>query len=429
MYGNLHSDCLEQFMNEYSGINVRCTVKIEDGDDLSESITFLRWKSFINDGYMLMVRVHDPNLTQYEQITNEKYLKDARKKPLKISFKIGHMTGGDDAKIETEERIAYMTNLDVVMPEGGQTAGDFVFIAIDPPTWFLNRGDSDGSVWTGKVSTVIKDVISRYAPDIEADVSDTNDSDTNKWWMLRQDPKTFIMTLIDWSSSVTKQKTNWVIASVDEKIIVREQAELPSEDLGHYTVNDNYPVAVNVIKWQREDNNYLSNIQTSVMTAGISAVSGLYCDDKNTKNSTVVNDNNTPDKKNVDLQNDQGFLKPDDLDNGWTFVRSVPEHSAGDVGIKYQDYIDGRARALYLGGLDMLNKIKIVVAGCTKIDNSSLLGASTVYLTWTNSHYEPWTHNGKWMVYGFEHIYTPSKEWYTHLYLNRKDVDANAQKI
>lgn len=416
---------------EQGGINVECVLKIENGLDLSRGVAMFRWKSMINDGYSIYARIFDPNLSLFQQLTNEKYLRDARRKPLRVSFKLKHITGGDQGKLETVERIAFMTNLEAKVPDGGQTAGFFEFIAIDPPTWYLNRGDADGSVWKGSVSDVIKNVISQYAPGIQIEISDTIDSSTNIWHMMRQDPKTFIMTLLDWSASVTNNKTNWVVASVDEKIIIKEQAELVGQDLGEYAANVDYPSALNIISWERQDNNYLTNIQTKIMTAGISAVSGLYCDNicPVTADDVLVFDENTPNKKNVRLNNDQGFIKPKEVDIGWTMVRSIPEDSAGSVGIQYRKYIDGRARALYIGILDVLNRLKIKIHGSTKFDDSSLLGASTVYCTWTNSQYEPWTHNGNWMVYGFEHVFTPNKEWYTYLYINRKDVDASADII
>jgi len=414
-------------MVEKAGTDVEITLRIGDGPDLSRGVMLFRWKSQINEGYSIYAKIIDPNLATFAELANEKYLKEARKKPLEVFFKMKYRVGGD----ETEERLAFMTDLDAQIPKGNQTAGYFEFIAIDPPTWFLNRGDADGSVWQGRVSDVIRDVIQTYAPGIEVDIGDTDDNKENKWWMMRQDPKTFIMTLLDWSASVTKKRTNWVVASVDKKIIIKEQAELPSEDLGEYAVNAQYPGAENAIKWERLDNNYLSNLQTRVATAGISAVSGLYCDKENsvTEDKVIVEDENTENKKNVNIKVDQGFTKPKKKEFGWTQIRAIPEHSAGEIGIKYQDYIDGRARELFLGVLDMLNRVQIMVYGSPKLDDSSLLGASTVSLLWTDFQDQPWTGNGKHLIYGFEHIYTRSKEWYTYLKVHRRDWDAEAQKV
>lgn len=411
-----------------SGTDVEVIVRIQNGPDLSRSVDLFKWSSHINNGYSIHVRIFDPNLSRFQELTNIRYLKEARKKPLIVEYSIGYRVGDGESK--TESRIAYVTNLVAKAPPGGQTSGFFEFIAIDPPTWFLNRGDAAGSVYTGNVSSVVRQVINRFAPGIAVDISDTDDNKENKWWQLRQDPKTFISSLLDWSPSVTKNKTNWVVASVDEKIIIREQAELVSSDLGEYSVNVAYPGAENVQMWEREDNNYLTNIQTRLFTAGISAVSGLYCDPTNsiTENLTVVEDDNTSSKKNVNITEEQGFAKPDDKDIGITMIRSIPEHSAGDIGIQYQQYIDGRARGIFIGALDLLNRVKIRVHGSPKFSDSSQLGVSTVDLLWTDSEGQPWTGQGKHLVYGFEHIYH-NRRWHTDIYINRKDFNASSNKI
>src|SRR5690606_25992530 len=106
--------------------------------------------------------------------------------------------------------------------------------------------------------------------------------------------------------------------------------------------------------WHFLTNNYISNLQTVLSTAGISAISGLYLDKKNsiTKEKVQIKDSRTPNKKNVNIKNDQGFSKPTRDNQGWTMLQSVPEHNAGDVGKKYMDYIDGRVRNKFL---NMLN--------------------------------------------------------------------------
>lgn len=408
----------------------------EDATDLSRVVTYFKWRAFINGGYSIYIRIIDPNLSVFQQLVNEKYLKEARKKPLKIKFQINQRVGGEEERQSTRETVAYITNMESgVSGTTGQSGGFFELIAIDPLTWFMNRGAANGKSYAGKVSDVIKKVINEFAPNISVDISTTNDNAANIWHMMRQDPKTFITTLFDWSASITNQETNWIVAPLDETVVIREQGELKSYDLGQYAVNTEYSGAENVIQWHRLDNNYLTNIQTVVSTGGISAVSGLYCDPKNsvTAKQTIVYDETTPNKINVELINNsespQGFLKPRDQDIGWTFVRAIPEDSAGSVGIKYQDYIDGRARSLYLGSLDTLNRLVIKVTGSVILDDPTKLGASTVYLTWSNANGNPWSANAKWLVYGFEHEYTESHEWFTYIYLNRKDTDSIAKIV
>jgi len=413
-------------MVEKAGSDVETIVTIQDGPDLSRAIGLLKWTSFINDGYKLFVRVFDPNLSLFQELTNIRYLKEARREPLVVTFNIGYRIGTQE-KSRTTTRTAYVTNLVAKVPSGAQTAGYFEFIAIDPPTWFLSCGDAAGAVYTGNVSDVIRQVVAKYAPGIAVDISTTTDNKTNKWWQMRQDPKTFITTLLDWSASVSNNKTNWVVASVDEKILIREQAELRTIDLGEYSVNVDYPGAKNVESWEREDNNFLSNLQTRMFTGGISAVSGLYCSPSNsiTEGLTVVDDENTAAKKNVRITEEQGFTKPDDKDRGITFVRAIPEHNAGDVGIQYQQYIDGRARGVFIGSLDLLNRVRVRALGAPKLDDSSALGASVVSLLWIDAEGQPWTGQGSHLVYGFEHVFIGGK-WHTDIFLNRKDFNSDA---
>jgi hypothetical protein len=410
---------------EKAGADVEVIISIDDGPNLSHFVRKFQWRSLVNGGYSVYAMFDDPHLAKFQEIANEKYLKDARKKPTKVKWKIKWRVSGK----ETNERIAYITDLDAMTPEGGQTSGLFQFIAIDPPTWYLNWGDAEGKVYKGKVSDVIKKIVNDYAPGISVEISETLDNSQNKWWMMRQDPKSLIMSIVDWSSSITNQKTQWIIASVDEKIVIKEQAELPSGTFGDYVVNANAPGAQNIISWQELENNYLSNLQTVLGTAGISAVSGLYCDKDNniTKEKVKVNDKRTGNKLNTNLKQDQSFTKPTDEDRGWTQIMAVPEHSAGDLGIKYQDYLDGRARAMFLNMLEGLNRIKLKVLGNHKVHDSSDLGGYTVNLTWVDINSAPYGGNGKWLCYGFEHT-VHAGMWCTDLYLNRLDYDAAAQK-
>jgi hypothetical protein len=413
-------------MAETAGSDPELIISIDGGPNLSAYLNRFQWRSLINGGYSIYAMFNDPHLAQFQNIANEKYLKDARKKPTVVKWKIKWRVGGGN---ETEERTAYLTDLDSVTPEGGQTSGFFQFIAIDPPTWYLNWGDAEGKTYKGKVSDVIKKIVNDYAPGISVEVSDTIDNAENKWWMMRQDPKSLIMSLIDWSSSVTNKKTQWIIASVDKKIIIKEQSELPSGSLGDYIINTNSPGAQNVVSWNNLENNYLSNLQTVLGTAGISAVSGLYCDKKNniTKDKVKINDKRTDAKINVNIKEDQSFTKPSEEDRGWTQIMAIPEHSGGELGVKYQDYIDGRARTMFLNMLEGLNRIKLKVIGNHKVHDSSKLGGHTVGLTWIGSDGQPYAGNGKWIIYGFEHTVFPGS-WTTDLYLNRLDYDAAAQK-
>lgn len=404
---------------------------VDNGDDLGQWISLMKWQSFVNDGYMFYVRMIDPNLAMFAELTNQKVLADAKNKPLPVTFKIKYV--GVEGNLETDTRKAYLVNLFALTPPGEIYSGSFQFIATDPPSWYLNKGDADGSAWDGNVSQVIKQVVQKYAPGIGVEVGDTDDNKKNVFWMMRQDPKTFIMTLLDWSSSVTKKQTNWVVASVDEKIIIKEQSELQSKDLGSYTIDDGSGNVNNAWNWKLLGDNFLANVQSALITSGISAVSGLYCSTDNdpTKKNTKIDDSNTENKKNVNITNTGSYSKPSDTEKGLTYIRAIPEDSAGLIGKKYQEYIDGRARGMFLGMLGISLRIKVTVWGAYKLHDSSNLGVSTVFLTLKDSSASgrPFDIiNGKWMIYGWCHHYL-NRQWTTDLYLVRLDYNSSAQKV
>jgi hypothetical protein len=246
--------------------------------------------------------------------------------------------------------------------------------------------------------------------------------------MMRQDPKTFIRSLLDWSSSVTPKKTHWIVASVDEKIVIKEQAALTPNDLGVYHVNRNGTTGKDAIDYELLADNFISPLQTKLITSGISAISGEYLDKISDadEQKVFVKDETTPNKVNVDITPTQGFKKPD---KKWaTSIISIPEHNAGDLGIPYSKYIDGRARGLYLNMLNLVMRMRIRVTGEYALDDSDKLGVSKCTLSWKDLEGEPYFLSGKWLIYGFHHIMTTSM-WTTDIYLARLDYDATAKKV
>ena len=419
-------------MTERYGSYPIATVRINGGKDVGQWVDLLKWSSFINGGYVVYARFYDPTLKVFSDIMDSKYLADARKEPLPISFSLRWGVESSLDQAETDTRVAYITNVVSLNTDSAGSSGYFEFVAIDPPSWWLNYGDSDGAAYTGSVHQVITRIVNKYAPNIKLEISSTTDSSTNTWHQMRQVPKDFILSLLDWSSSVTNNRTSWVVASVDEKLIIKEQAELKSADFGEYSINTNYPGAHNCIRWEVLSDNYLTSLQTAMDSSGISAVSGLYVskDDTNpVRDKAIVSDNNTQNKRNIQLTDEQSFAKPTNLERGWSSIRSIPEDSAGAVGVNYQDYIDGRARGIYINMLYGLFRMKIRVYGSPKVSDSSQLGVSKVTVRMHDAGGDPYIYDGSWMCYGFEHIYDRDNRWYTDLYISRFDHDAASQKI
>lgn len=400
-------------------------IRIAGGTDTLLLVKYFEWASFVNCGYIIRCKLMDANyetLRKFIQGTSntEKYLEDGRKKPIEIKFRLKW-----NDELRTDERIAYLTDMH---GNGGGQKSIIEFVGIDPPSFLLNAGLADGKIYKGKVSSVIEQVVKEYAPGITVDVTKTNDSDENRWPMMRMDPQSFIMSLLDWSSSITPQKSRWIVSSKDKKISIKEEADLKGEYLGEFSVADNSLISRDVARWDLEMNNFISAFQTNLTTAGISATSGKWIDQQTAKKEAIVKDETTGSKVNVQpLDKQRAFTKPSD--KKWaTFIQAIPENSAGDLGIEYKDYIDGTARQTFMNMLAMTMKIAVKIQGEPKLDNSEKLGTSTCTLVWYDLESKQYFLHGKWIVYGFRHIYK-GDDWSTILYLYRIDHDSASKKI
>jgi hypothetical protein len=397
-----------------------------DGLDWSKWCVSCKWFAMSNQGYVVYAKFINPFFNTDSLTANdfiEEYYKTSRKRPFKVEFRFTWQVSEDDGKMET--KVAYLVDVHNKTNSGEQLNGVFELVAIDPPTWYLGDGDGDGSVWTGRVSDVIRQVVLKYTSGIIVDVSETRDNITNKWYMMRMDPKTFISTLLDWSASLTPRKSRWIVNSTDNSIVIKDQTELAakSKNFGSYIMNSSSG-SKNVINWKLLEKNYLSNVQTVLSTSGISAISGLYCDSDNilTKNNVIVYDNKI---EKVNPSSIDGYSKPNNLKKGWTHVTSIPEDSAGSVGVNYQNYIDGRIRNIFMGNLGMLQRLMVTVLGASKIHQTDSLGVDVISLQWIGVNGEPYIYNGDWLVYGFEHVFIKQiGSWNTNIYLMRYDKDS-----
>ena len=404
-------------------------LQIDGGEDIGPLMQRFEWKSFINSGYVVRCLLDDGHWAILKDMHKD-YLEKSRKEPTPIEWRIEW-----PGVSKTAKKLGFLTKLRAT---GIQLTGGLEFIGIDPPTFWLSAGNCDGSVYTGNVSEVIKQVIQRYAPSIESDIGETKDYNKNQWWQMRQDPKTFIMSLLDWSASVTNNKTNWIVASDDEKIIIKEQAEMEKDDFGLYSMNINQPGSQDIREFEFMGDNFITTTQTKLITQGISAVSGKYLDKITDINEEFVHvkDENTESKINADIDANKGYAKPSDSLNfddgesssGATSIMAVPELNAGEMGLVYEDWIDGRARNQFLRSLNLLTRLKIRVNGTADFDDSTKLGVSSLKIAWIDSESESFFMAGKWLIYGWHHVVTPG-DWYTDVYLYRLDYDATAEKI
>lgn len=429
---------------ETNQVGPSARVKLVIADvDLSVHCTYLEWSSFLNTGYLVKGEVEDANFYNLKSLTKGggddakvEYLKKGRQKPVPVTFQF--IWGPDNF---TEERIAYLTAL---QGRGKGQKAMIEFVAIDPPSFLLNAGTADGRVYKGKISKVIEDVILDYTgktekvPNLKVNVTETRDNENNYWYMARQDPKTFILGLLDFSSSMSSDKSRWLISSNDKTINIKKESDLEGIHLGSFNVasiGDNGPRDADW--WDLGMNNFISNYQAQLITSGISATSGQFLDPKNNKEEVVVKDENTKGKRNVDIKSDRGFTKPGRSDT-WpqglpaTFIQAIPEPNARDIGMAYSEYIDGRARQKFINMLNMGMRIQIEIDGLKEASSSDLLGVSTCTLKWKDigNEDELYFLHGNWIVYGFRHqFFDKIGRWKTSLYLSRLDHNAEAKKL
>lgn len=391
--------------------------------------TRLQFKAMMNGGYTVSGRLEDANFNIIRRLILEtQYFNLARSNIFRVRFRL-KWNGNDN---RTQMQTAYV----IAMRASGKDSDTayIEFIAIDPPSWYLNAGDASGGVFRGRVSDVIKAVVAKYAPGIALDVSETTDSANNRFWMMGMDPKTFISSLVDWSSSLTRGRTQWIIAMDDTAMQIKAQDEIPSRNVGFYTGPHAGAAAPDVRDWEVLADNALSIMNTKLVTHGASSVSGEYLDVVSDagRDKVTVKDSTTPRKYKARVGQGRSFAKPPDgvpPAVGMTAIGAIPEvYSAGELGMSYSEYIDGRPRGLWLNMSNMIMRCRFRVIGHGVFYSGVGLGVDTITVRWTDAEGKPFFLAGNWIVYGFEHQYRTSS-WATDLYCARIDYDATATAV
>ena len=411
------------------------------GKDLGPSLDSLEVQAMANGGYTIRGRFYDPNFNSYNKLIEDGYFKNARKEPMKVQAILRWSGEKNTApKSATKPIVGFIISLEAQQPRSSD-ANMLEFVAIDPPSWYLNAGDASGKCYTGNVGSVIEQVVKDYSPKdrLIVNVATTIDSKQGKWWLMRQDPKTFIASLFDWSSSLTEDKTQWIFSPQNYELTIKPQGKLSSESRAYYSFQQNKSTDP-IIKVEMLSDNALSAVQTKLITHGLSTIAGQYLDSITAQPAVEILDSNTTTKRIASVKSGRAFDKPpkgDPPNVGYTSIMSIPEiGSAGDIGLPYKDYIDGRARAMYLNMVNALMRAKVTVIGDGTWDGCNGLGIDTIFLDWRaankanksgNSGINHW-YSGKWLVYGFYHHIT-QKTWTTDVYCARYDHDSDAVKV
>jgi len=398
--------------------------------DIGYAYNKFEFRGMVNGGYIIKATLIDANYNILNNLIENGYLKESRSKPVYVTFQIQAGPQGTYPNSATRVQKAILVSLST---KAGPDAGRLEFVAIDPPSWYLNRGDASGQSYKGRVDQVIQKVVNQYAPGISVEVGRTVDSEQNRWWMMRQDPKTFISSLMDWSASITQRKTQWLLESDGNQLVIKEQGMLQSKQRAFYRYFDiNHGNTISSMELLAD--NALNVVQSKLITAGSAAISGQYLDriTDQSERKVFVKDSRTENKQIAKVNDDQAFSH--EADNiGWTQVSAVPEiYSAGDLGIGYDEYIDGRPRAMWLNLVNSLLRAKFSVLGHGEWSSGRGLGVDTIFVKWTaarrSGSSDYWWVTGNWLVYGFHHVVSRDK-WMTDLYCARYEADSVAHQV
>lgn len=401
-----------------------------------------QFSCMLNEGYIFKAHLNDAHFNVISKLVELGYFKTARNQPLEITFRLkASPDGGEHPKAGTLPQTAYVTQV----RSFGNSAdlAHIEFIAIDPPSYLLNRGGGAGKSYQGKVSNVIKQVVNEYAPQISVDVSETIDSDKNRFWMMRQDPQVFIGSLLDWSAPLTKTQTQWIVAPDGTNLSIKAQAEIKPRERAYYTYWEPVQISTDsILGWDFIADNTLTLSQAQIISQGLSAVSGAYYDKitDSKEQKVVVDDENTGNKilaapaiKPEEAQN-RSFTKParDSALLGATSVPAPPEiYSGGEMGLGYDDYLAGKARNVWLNSTRRLIRCRLKIYGHGEWSNGLGLGTDTIRILWMaaprgdQDEATQFLMSGNWLVYGFEHDLRNSG-WVTYLHIARFDWNANA---
>jgi len=442
-------------------------------DNVGYYFSKCEFKAMVNGGYTIKLILYDAGFVLHSEMIKKGYFTEARSHAILLKFQIfwgdpradtwqGDTTGQvavTAAELELNERgrkTLEQQAIIISMKAYGENddRSHIEFIAIDPAAFYLNMGDGSGAAFYGRVDKVIQDVVRKYYPlCFRLDISETSDHKTI-WYMMRQDPKTFLSSLIDWSSSITEKKTHWIIAPDGFDLDIKEQAAYISEQRADYTYSPSREVrASDILEFDVLAENALASIETKIITQGMSAVSGEYLDRITDKKEEYlfVKDSTTPNKLIPKVGGRSSFKKPVEGAPpvvGWTSVNSIPEFNAGDMGLNYRNYIDGRARGLYLNLAQATFRARIVVNGHGEWNSNKGLGVDTIVIRWSQvaqkfTQADPeaiandlkkdaaeteWWMTGNWMVYGFHHKVTRGS-WTTDLYITRYDFEATGLPV
>jgi hypothetical protein len=421
-------------------VKLKFNFEIEKGFDTDTYFLSCDFKGMVNGGYMVVVKLIDPDLNVFDALTKRGFLQAARSKQLTFNFQILGSEEGRFPESATKPQTATILGFKSIVADG--PTNQIEIVAIDPVSYALNMGVASGQALTGSIDQVIKEVVNTAGANINLDITKFKGNNKMHWYMMRQDPKSFILSILDWASSLTESRSQILVGVDGYNMQIKDQSRLVSRQRGFYrrfgNGDDDFD---SIIQYTVLANSSLSALEGKLTTYGASSSSGFYLDrgmDGQDRFLTVADDQ-TDTKYVPKIDETRGFTKPNTgpiggpPSIGYTAIPAIPElFSGGELGAPYYSYIDGRARNIYHGLLNSLMKIKLRVMGHGEFSDTMGLGADTIFIQMRRPTAEDdegfmWV-SGNWLVYGFHHRIANST-WTTDLLCARLDHDAAGRKV
>ena len=414
--------------------------------DMGKNWVRYEYEAHINRPEIVRVAVLDPHHTIFD-VHMEKYFKQAISlPPISMITQARWVPAHAGRALELTKKEHVITSIKDVPGEKGSDQTLLTFTGMSLPHYLLAAGDAGGYAYEGRVCDVIPQVCDRYSRDLFSTrfLSQTKDDKHNKWWQNRMDPWSFVKSLLRWSTPLTKYKSRWIFWAETDKEEYKafeffEQRADPSRHRATYWwgADPSRPGHGDIKGFEVVADNSCDTWRGKIVTSGISTLSGAYHDRVvhwPKKDVVFIDENRTRGKyTQTALTLKEGYTQPDtdkplEQAIGWTRAHSLPELSAGEMGLKYEDYIDGYARSEYYRGSPCLMRANFRVTGHYIWSESIGLGYDTIDIIWRTQRDQLHFLHGTWIVNGFKHIVT-SAGWDTILYCQRTYANATGQKV
>jgi len=420
-------------------------------DDYGSKVFSAEFTGMVNNGYSVTFRVNDAFLLLLNDLIAKDYLKTAKKEPLYIEFQYrntsGDVTIPDNA---TPLRTAIVTTMEFC--QGPFEKGQAEITAVDPATYFLSTSFADGGVLVGSLDQALTKLFNNVLLYVTTTVTKFRGSDTMRWYLLRMDYKTFLMNLLEYGAALTYDQTGIIIETDGFTLNIGTQGQIPSRQRRFYSAGQGLPNTL--LTGRIISNNSQFVVAGAISSSGTPSTYNAYFSNDNQSvfnnypvySYCVVGENYTATKQIPKVSPAGSFEGPDPgsvvdavtnpqtqiaLGIGMTNFNSMPEmYSGGEIGVPYQDYLDGKARAYYFGLLNNELKGVITVPGDGEFADTKGLGVDTVYIRWALANEQgPYWANGNWCVYGFRHTFKITTGWLTDIYVSRWDSNGTGVQV